>query len=210
MTTGRKPRISTRKQPKQARSRQLVEDILAAAGRILEREGHLRFTAARVAEEAAVSVGSLYQYFPNKEAILFRLQADEWLHTSSVLTAILRDAALPPLERLRAMVTAFFHSECAEARMRGALSEAAPFYGDAPQARELEREWKRLARSFMREALPCLAEARRAMAADTIMLSLAAVGKKVSEMGCSTAEVTAHAQAMGDMFCAYLERLSAG
>jgi AcrR family transcriptional regulator len=64
--------ISARKQPKQERSRQLVAEILAAAGRVLAREGARRFTAARVADEAFVSVGSLYQYFPNKEAILFR------------------------------------------------------------------------------------------------------------------------------------------
>ena len=83
MTSGSTPRISTRKQPKQARSKQLVGEILSAAGRVLARDGARRFTAARVAEEAGVSVGSLYQYFPNKEAILFRLQTDEWSSRSS-------------------------------------------------------------------------------------------------------------------------------
>lgn len=70
------PRISSRKQPKQARSTELVATILEAAVQVLEKEGARRFTTARVAEKAGVSVGSLYQYFPNKASILFRLQSD--------------------------------------------------------------------------------------------------------------------------------------
>ena len=81
----RKPAISPRKAPQQARSSQMVADILEAALRVLAREGAARFTTVRVAEEAGVSVGSLYQYFPNKEALLYRLQTDEWQSTGSLL-----------------------------------------------------------------------------------------------------------------------------
>ena len=62
--------IVPRKRPKQARSSRLVEAILQAAVRVLEREGAAGFTTVRVAERAGVSVGSLYQYFPNKEALV--------------------------------------------------------------------------------------------------------------------------------------------
>src|SRR5580692_10776868 len=78
MKTRQSPVVSARKRPQQERSTRLVADILEAAVRVLVREGAPRFTAARVAEAAGVSVGSLYQYFPNKEAILFRLQTEEW------------------------------------------------------------------------------------------------------------------------------------
>src|SRR5262249_23843887 len=90
-------RLSSRKQPKQARSTELVAAILDAAVQVLAKEGAQRFTTARVAEKAGVSVGSLYQYFPNKAAILFRLQSDEWRQTSELLLGILEDVRTSPL-----------------------------------------------------------------------------------------------------------------
>ena len=89
MPSRRKPTISPRKQPQQARSAELVASTLQAALQVLAKEGAQRFTMARVAERAGVSVGSLYQYFPNKAAILFRLQSDEWRQTNELLRGIL-------------------------------------------------------------------------------------------------------------------------
>src|SRR5271170_1301391 len=97
---GRTP-ISLRKQPKQARSAELVATILEAAIQVLAKEGAQRFTTARVAETAGVSVGSLYQYFPNKESILFRLQTDEWQQTGTLIDTQFTDTTRPPMERLR-------------------------------------------------------------------------------------------------------------
>ena len=92
MTDRQNAQISSRKRPKQARSTDLVAAILEAAAQVLAKEGAPRFTTARVAERAGVSVGSIYQYFPNKAAILFRLQSDEWRQTSDLLRVILEDA----------------------------------------------------------------------------------------------------------------------
>lgn len=75
MPEQRNTKILERKIPKQVRSSELVSAILQAATQVLEQEGATRFTTARVAERAGVSIGSLYQYFPNKAAILFRLQS---------------------------------------------------------------------------------------------------------------------------------------
>src|SRR5690625_3838601 len=99
MTNARNSSFSLRKQPQQARSSECVAAILEAAVQVLAKEGVQRFTTARVAERAGVSIGSLYQYFPNKAAILFRLQSDEWRQTTELLQGILEDYDKPPLER---------------------------------------------------------------------------------------------------------------
>jgi AcrR family transcriptional regulator len=207
MTTRASACISSRKQPKQARSTELVAAILEAAVQVLAKEGAQRFTTARVAEKAGVSVGSLYQYFPNKASILFRLQSDEWRQTTELLRGILEDGRRPPLERLRTLVHAFIRSECEEAEMRVALNDAAPLYRDAPEAQEVRASGEHTVRLFMREALPAVSEATRTMAGDLITTTLSAVGKHFSETPRTAVEIEAYAGAMADMFCAYLRAL---
>jgi AcrR family transcriptional regulator len=209
--TGR-PRasISSRKQPQQARSAELVAAILEAAVQVLAKEGAQRFTTARVAEKAGVSVGSLYQYFPNKAAILFRLQSDEWRQTTDLLRGILEDIQRSPLERLRTLVHAFIRSECDEAAMRVALNDAAPLYRDAPEAQEVRASGARIFQVFMQEALPEASEATRALAGDLITTTLSTVGKHFSGSPRTLAEIEAYAEAMADMFCAYLRGLEHG
>lgn len=207
MKDRRKARISSRKQPKQARSTDLVAAVLEAAVQVLATEGAQRFTTARVAEKAGVSVGSLYQYFPNKAAILFRLQSDEWRQTTELLRGILEDVRKPPLERLRTLVHAFIRSECEEAGMRVALNDAAPLYRDAPEAQEARVSGTRAVQVFMREALPEASEATRALAGDLITTTLSQVGKRFSEDPRTPAEIEAYADAMADMFRAYLRDL---
>jgi AcrR family transcriptional regulator len=209
MTDRRRPQIASRKQPKQARSNDLVAAVLEAALQVLATEGAARFTTSRVAEKAGVSVGSLYQYFPNKAAILFRLQADEWRRTTALLRAILEDATQPPPARLRALVHAFVRSECEEAAMRVALSDAAPLYRDAPEAHEVRASGADAVHVFMRAALPAAPDATRALAAELLMDTLSAVGKRFSERPRTGDEIAAYADALADMLCAWLEKEAA-
>ncbi|MER9879999.1 MULTISPECIES: TetR family transcriptional regulator [unclassified Mesorhizobium] len=210
MSDHRSPRISSRKQPKQARSAELVAAILQAAVQVLAKEGAQRFTTARVAEKAGVSVGSLYQYFPNKAAILFRLQSDEWRQTTGLLRDILEDVRKPPLERLRGLVHAFLRSECDEAAVRVALDDAAPLYRDAPEAQVARASGDRTIQLFMQEALPNAAQVTRELAGDLVMTTLSTVGKQFSEAPRTSAEIEAYADAMADMFCAHLRGLDHG
>lgn len=208
MTDGSSPRISTRKLPRQARSSDLVAAILQAAVRVLAEEGAGRFTTARVAERAGVSVGSLYQYFPNKASILFRLQSEEWLQTTSMLANILGDRSRAPFERLRSLVHAFLRSECDEAAVRIALNDAAPLYRDAPEAEAAKNATQPIMEEFLLEVLPGASDPVRAVAHDLIMTTLGTVGQDFSATPRSNEEIDVYSAAMADMFCAYLLSLA--
>jgi AcrR family transcriptional regulator len=65
-----KGEASQRRRPRQSRSRATWDAIVEAAAQVLERDGPAGFSTASVAERAGVSIGTLYQYFPDKQAIL--------------------------------------------------------------------------------------------------------------------------------------------
>ncbi len=62
-----------RRSPQQRRSQEMCDRIVEAAARVFADEGYARGTTNRIAEEAGVSIGSLYQYYPNKDALLAEL-----------------------------------------------------------------------------------------------------------------------------------------
>jgi len=96
----RAQRKISRRQPRQARSRDTVDALLEAAARVFRREGW-RATTNRIAAEAGVSVGSLYEYFPNKQALLTAL-AERHLIVAERGVA----AALDETQSLRALLGA--------------------------------------------------------------------------------------------------------
>ncbi|MEO8903273.1 MAG: TetR family transcriptional regulator [Polyangiaceae bacterium] len=208
MSNPRKTQIAARKAPRQARAVRLVADILEAAARVLARQGARRFTTVRVAEEAGVSIGSLYQYFPSKEALLFRLQTDEWHDTWGVLDEILNDAKLEPKDRLRKAVLVFFRSEQQEAALRVALDDAGALFRGAPEARAFLLVTRRRMRAFFEELLPGVAADRQAFAADVVLAAMAAVAEKVTAQSLNRATVDAWAKANAEMYCAYIESLA--
>lgn len=67
------PSLTPRKQPRQARSLATVSAIFEATIQVLVSDGPRRLTTTRVAERAGVSVGSMYQYFPHKQALFYAL-----------------------------------------------------------------------------------------------------------------------------------------
>jgi AcrR family transcriptional regulator len=100
------PRIQlrARKAPKQTRSQATVETILAAAARVLAKQSLAGFNTNRVAEVAGVSVGSLYQYFPNKAALVSALIDREHQRLAMALEAAVVDSAGSSLrERLHTL-----------------------------------------------------------------------------------------------------------
>lgn len=198
------PVISARKRPLQTRSSLLVADILEAAVRVLVRDGARRFTTARVAEEAGVSVGSLYQYFPNKESILFRLQAQEWEQTGDMLERILTDETVSPPHRLRNAIVTFFRSEAAEAQLRIALADAAPLYRDAPESREHRKRGPTQLARYLKDLLPDASARERQFLADLFITCMSSIGKTLSEQRRGGKEIDRFANAVSDMLMGYV------
>ena len=93
-------RLKPRKTPIQARSGATVEAIHEAAIQVLLADGLARLTTTRVAERAGVSVGTLYQYFPNKEALLFAILQRHFEDVAESLERVSADGLKRPLSDL--------------------------------------------------------------------------------------------------------------
>jgi AcrR family transcriptional regulator len=129
-----------RKRPLQRRSRETVRAILEAAARIFEERGIAAATTDAIAERAGVSVGSLYQYFPNKESLLATLSACHLLAAHAALLPAweLLDADAPAGVAIPALVHAMIESHAHRPRLHRILFADAPL--DSDQLRALIAE----------------------------------------------------------------------
>jgi AcrR family transcriptional regulator len=96
--------VHARKQPRQPRAKETVRAILEATAQILDRESLDAATTKRIAEVAGVSIGSLYQYFSHRDAILEALQDREFERTLAVMQTVFGDGHLDkaPVETVTA------------------------------------------------------------------------------------------------------------
>ena len=140
-----RPQLKPRKRPSQARSKATVEAILVAAAQVFRQQGYAGATTDRIAHRAGVSVGSLYQYFPNKDAILVAL-AQRHIDTGFTLVRELLAEALtdvPAVESLlRRFVVAMIALHEHEPELHRVLFEEAPLPASVRrQLRKRENEF---------------------------------------------------------------------
>jgi AcrR family transcriptional regulator len=179
------------------------EAILEGAARVLAREGPAAFNTNRVASVSGVSVGSLYQYYPNKEALLFRLHEIEAQATWAVLDAILSDTSRTPRRRFELAVRAFFEAEAEEVPLRSALQRAEMYFSDTPEYRAIESQAVAGVRSFLREALP---PGTRDLdfKARLVQTVVSSVAERVSSSGAGRKELGKWARVCSGMLCEQL------
>jgi AcrR family transcriptional regulator len=121
----RQPVETKRRIPRQARAGETVSAILEGAAQILEAGGLAGFTTNAVAERAGVSIGTLYQYFSNKGALLHALAEREMrLAIAGVAKALRGETEAPLEERVRAVVRAIVHAFHGRQRARKAVVQA--------------------------------------------------------------------------------------
>jgi AcrR family transcriptional regulator len=116
-----------RRQPKQRRARETVEAILDAVVKILKRDGIDAVTTNRIAEVAGVSVGSIYQYFPDKRAIFVALHDRHVERSAGIVERTLVERADAPLEDLlRVVLAALIDAHTPDPELYGLLATEVP------------------------------------------------------------------------------------
>lgn len=135
----RQVRTTPRKRPRQQRSKDTVDTILAATTRVLKQVGFDGLTTNAVAERAGVSIGSLYQYFPNKEALVLALidrHSEEM--NAAILQELSRVALLPIAEAARAVIELTIRAHAIDPQLHRVLTEQVPRIGKLARLRELD------------------------------------------------------------------------
>jgi AcrR family transcriptional regulator len=122
--------LEPRKTPIQTRATVTVGAICEATIKILLSHGADRLTTTRVADRAGVSVGTLYQYYPNKQSLLFAVFEDHLDKVSRAVEAACADACHKPMsEMIRRVVEAFVDVKMQRADISVALYKVAPDVG---------------------------------------------------------------------------------
>ena len=141
MVMAAKMRINPRKSALQKRSRLTVKSLLEATARILVREGYDKASTNRIAEVAGVSVGSLYQYFPSKEALVAAL-IDR--HNQQIMQAVrgeLADAVNLPMEQaVRKLVAVAVKAHRIDPKLHRVLAEQIPRVGRLEKLETFNRQ----------------------------------------------------------------------
>ncbi|MDH2506782.1 TetR/AcrR family transcriptional regulator [Acinetobacter baumannii] len=130
-----------RKRPRQARSVATFEAILEAAARILESLGFAGFNTNAVAELAGVSIGSLYQYFPSKDALIVELIRRERAELSKrIVEAIQEHEATDLKEKLKLIIQAAVKHQLSRPQLARTLEFATELIGKDSEESEHQHE----------------------------------------------------------------------
>ncbi len=151
--------IKPRKTPRQGRALATVEAILDATAHILVAEGYAGVNTNRVAEKAGASIGSLYLYFPSKEALITSLRRRHAEQMRKMLLEFASQAVnLPPAEAVTLLVHAIMQAHLIDPRLHRALEEEIPRPDLADGREDFDRDLhamvKMLLTAYQKEILP--------------------------------------------------------
>jgi AcrR family transcriptional regulator len=146
-----RPLTAPRKEPRQERARATVDAILAATARVLVKEGYDRASTNRIAQEAGVSVGSLYQYFPSKEALVAALIEK---HSTDMIGFLEQRATNHPPDApirtiVREVVHAMIEAHRVDPKLHRVVMEQVPRVGALKRLSELDEHALLLIRAFL-------------------------------------------------------------
>ena len=143
-------RTNVRKSASQERSRATVDALLEATARILIKEGYDRASTNRIAHVAGVSIGSLYQYFPSKEALVAALIDRHKQQMMQLLRdALIKVAMLPVEVAARELVKVMMDAHQVDPKLHRVLVEQVPRVGRLDNMQAVEREASAMVRTYL-------------------------------------------------------------
>ena len=146
----RKPLTNPRKYASQDRSRATVDALIEATARILIREGFDKASTNRIAEVAGVSVGSLYQYFPSKEALVAAVIDRHNQEVRQVVQGELAEAVNRPIgQAVRQLVAVAVKAHRIDPKLHRVLAEQIPRVGRLEKVETFNREYYALFKNYL-------------------------------------------------------------
>jgi len=143
-------RTKPRKSPTQQRSQLTVAALLKATAHILVKEGYESASTNRIAEAAGVSIGSLYQYFPSKEALVAAVVDRHMQEMMQLLRAAVDRVREQPVEvATRELVRVMIDAHRVDPRLHRVLVEQVPRVGRLENIRAIDREAYALIRAYL-------------------------------------------------------------
>jgi AcrR family transcriptional regulator len=175
--------------PVQTRSAVTVEAIAEATIQVLLSDGGQRLTTTRVAERAGVSVGTLYQYYPNKQSLLFAV-LDEHLDkvASAVEAACVRARGQPLAEMMKGVVQAFVDAKMERTDISNALYRVAAEIDGPALAQRMSQRSQNALQAMLRTA-PDAAIHDEKFVIQMMVAAIAGTTRSVLEAGASPAMV---------------------
>ena len=146
----RRPLTSPRKLASQERSRMTVDALIDTTARLLVKEGFDTASTNKIAQDAGVSIGSLYQYFPGKEALVAAVIDRHNDQVMQVVRQALTNVAARPLEEaVRKLVTVAIEAHRIDPKLHRILTEQIPRTGRLKNVEALNRENFALVRAYL-------------------------------------------------------------
>lgn len=172
----RQVRTTPRKRPRQARSRATVDTVLEATARVLVKHGFDGLTTNLVARTAGVSIGSLYQYFPNKAALVGAL-IEKHVESMTQLTLgeLTRVARLPVGEAIRSVIEVMIRAHAVHPELHRVLTEQVPRVGRMAKLAEIEAIVQRMVAGLLAARRDELAITDPDMAAYVLVSAIEAI-----------------------------------
>ena len=176
-----------RKTPIQARSTVTVEAISEATIQVLLTHGADRLTTTRVADRAGVSVGTLYQYYPNKRSLLFAVFEDHMDKVARAVEVACEDVRYKPMsEMIRLVVEAYVDVKMQRADISVALYKVAPDVGGPALVKQTGQRLRKAIEAMLLTA-PDLKLSPDKFAIDMMLSAMSGAMRSALETGASAA-----------------------